>query len=165
MHGIMLKRLGRHNHLIEQNLASSRTAGIGTGPQGTQFFKEHDLYPDPYMFSCPGFDFLDKNSNIKRMINIPLNVTNWNLLYYRLRANFDGFRSEYYPTLVNAQASDDKLIYDLGKRATNITSTDQAATVEFEDLQAGGSQTVHADLVICCRWAKLHHPRKIHARP
>lgn len=151
MHGIMLKRLGHHVHLIEQNLTSTRTdhaAGMGTGPQGTQFLHDHDLYPAPYSLSCPGFSFLDTNSNVKRVLNLPLNVTSWNVLYHRLRANFDGLRSEYCPALINAPASDGKAIYDFGKQATRVTSTDQLATVELNDLQAGGSQTIHADLVI-----------------
>lgn len=151
MHGIMLKRLGHHVHLVEQNLTSTRTdhaAGIGTGPQGAQFFREYDLYLGPYSFSCPGVNFLDKNSNIKRALNLPLNVTSWNVLYHRLRANFDGLRSEYCPALIDAVVSDGKAVYDLGKRATRVTSTDQFATVELNDLQAGGSQTIHADLVI-----------------
>lgn len=151
MHGIMLKRLGHHVHLIEQSLSSTRSdnaAGIGTGPQGAEFFKEHDLYPGRYSFSCPGFNFLDKNSNVKRVLNLPLNVTSWVVLYYRLRANFDGLRSEHCPESINAPVSDGKAIYDQGKRATNIVSTDQLATVEFEDLRAGGSRTIHADLVI-----------------
>lgn len=56
MHGIMLKRLGHHVHLIEQSLSSARTdhaAGMGTGPQGTEFMKEHDLYPTQYSFPLP----------------------------------------------------------------------------------------------------------------
>ena len=151
MHGIMLKRLGHNVHLVEQTLASTRAdhaAGIGTGPQGSQFFKEHDLYSTQYSFSCPGFSFLDKNSNVKRVFNLPLNVTSWNVLYHRLRANFDGLRSEYCPTTIGAPESDGKAIYDSGKRATNVVSSDQLATVEIDDLQAGGSRTVHADLVI-----------------
>ena len=151
MHGIMIKRLGHHVHLIEQNLTSTRTdqaAGIGTGPQGLQFFKEHDLYPALYSFSCPGFSFLDKNSNVKRFFNLPLNVSSWNVLYYRLRANFDGLPSQYCPKLIDFPESDGKAVYDLGKRATNVAVTDNLATVEFDDLQAGGSGTVHADLVI-----------------
>ena len=151
MHGVMLKRLGHHVHLIEQNLSSTRTdnaAGIGTGPMGAQFFKEHDLYPSLYSFSCPGFNILDKDSNVKRVLNIPLNLTSWNVLYYRLRANFDGLQSEYYPALTSAPASDGEAVYELGKRATNVVSTDQLVTVEFEDLQTKGSRTLHADLVI-----------------
>ena len=151
MHGIMTKRLGHHVHLMEQNLSSTRTdhaAGIGTGPRGLQFLKEHDLYPAPYSLSCPGLSFLDKRSDIKRRFNLPLNLTSWNVLYYRLRANFDGLQSEYCPKIIDFPESDGKAIYDLGKRATNIVPTDNLATVEFDDLQTGGSGTIHADLVI-----------------
>lgn len=151
MHGIMFKRLGHHVHLIEQNLTSTRTdhaAGIGTGPLGLQFFKEHDLYPAPYSFSCPGFSFLDKHSNVKRLLDLPLNVTSWNVLYYRLRANFDGLQSKYCSKPIDVPESDGKAIYDLGKRATNVVPNDDLATVEFEDLQTGGNGRIDADLVI-----------------
>lgn len=62
MHGIMVKRLGHDVHLLEQTLSSTRTdhaAGIGTGPQGSQFLKEHDLCPARYSF---------KESNVKRLL-------------------------------------------------------------------------------------------------
>ena len=121
---------------------------MGTGPQGLEFLKEHDLYPAPYSFSCPGFSFLDKDSNVKRLFTLPLNLTSWNVLYYRLRANFDGLKSGYCPKPIAFPESDGRAIYDLGKRATNVAVTDNLATVEFDDLQAGGSKMIHADLVI-----------------
>ena len=151
MHGIMLKRLGNHVHLLEQNFSSIRTdhaAGIGTGPQGKQSFEDHDLLPGRYAFSCSSYNILDKDCNVKRAVNTPLNVTSWNVLYYRLRANYDGLRSAYYPESIKHPPTDGTATYDLGKRATNISSTDQLASVEYEDLKAGGSRTIHADLVI-----------------
>lgn len=59
-----------------------------------------------------------------------------------------GFGANIVQALINAPVSDGKAIYDRGKRATSIVSTDQFATVEFDDLQTGGSQIIHADLVI-----------------
>lgn len=151
MHGIMLKRLGHNVRILEQNRSSTRTdhaAGIGTGPQGTQFMKEQDFYPTQGTFSCPGFAFLDKKSNVKRLLNLPLNVTSWNIIYYRLRANFDGLQSDYCPTSIEVSASDGKTTYELGKQVTNVTSSNLLTTIEFNDLEAGGSGTAHADLVI-----------------
>ena len=151
MHGIMLKRLGHHVHILEQNLSWVRTdhaAGIEIGPQGTQFFKEHDLYREPYSFSCPGFNFLDKESNIRNQIDTPFDVTSWDVLYYRLRANFNGFQSEYCPTPIEFPAYDGRTRYDIGKRATNALSIDRFALIEFDDLEDGGKGTIHADLVI-----------------
>lgn len=100
------------------------------------------------LFPCPGFNFLDKSSNVRRQLNSPLNVTSWNVLYYRLRANFDGLQSEYCPALIDAPASDGKAVYDPGKRATNVSTIDNFAAVEYDDFQAGESRTIHADLVI-----------------
>ncbi|KAL8735002.1 MAG: hypothetical protein Q9166_001127 [cf. Caloplaca sp. 2 TL-2023] len=151
MHGIMLKRHGHNVRLLEQNTSSTRTdhgAGIGTGPLGLDFHKIYDLYPTPYSFSSPGFHFLDKNANIKRQINTPLNLTSWNVLYYRLRANFDGLTSDYCPEPIKFPESDGQALYDLGKSATDVFSTDQLATVEYHDLKSSRSSTVHADLVI-----------------
>ena len=50
--------------------------------------------------------------------------------------------------MINAPSSDGEALYDLGKRETRVTSTDQLATVELSDLHAGGSQTIQADLFI-----------------
>lgn len=100
MHGIMIKQLGHNVRILEQTTSSVRTdqaAGMGTGPQGREFFEQHDVYAKPYSFACPGFQFLDKEANIKRTLNLPLNLTSWNVLYYRLRANFDAFESTFCP--------------------------------------------------------------------
>ncbi|KAL8698343.1 MAG: hypothetical protein Q9201_006623 [Fulgogasparrea decipioides] len=147
----MLKRHGHNVRLLEQNTSSIRTdhgAGMGTGPLGHDFLKAYDLVPTPYSFASPGFQFLHKQANIKREINTPLNLTSWNVLYYRLRANFDGLTSDYWPEPIEFPDSDGQAIYDLGRRATNILETDQLATVEYDDLQSEGSGTIHADLVI-----------------
>ncbi len=151
MHGIIMKRLGHNVRILEQNLSSTRTdhaAGIGTGPQGLQFFMENDRYPRPYSFACPGFQFLDRASNVKRVIDLSLNLSSWNVLYYRLRANFDSLQSEYCPEPINPAATDGKAVYDLGKQATNASYNDGFVTVEYNNLEVAGGGTIHADLVI-----------------
>ncbi|KAL8895743.1 MAG: hypothetical protein Q9207_008037 [Kuettlingeria erythrocarpa] len=151
MHGVMLKRHGHNVRILDRSLTSARTdqaAGMGTGPQGREFFEQHDLFGEPYSFACPGFQFLDKDANIKRTLNLPLNLTSWNVLYYRLRANFDAYESEFCPNPPSASETDGSTVYDLGKRATNVVYADNLVTVEFEDLIGGGEGSVHADLVI-----------------
>ena len=147
----MIKRHGHNVRILDQSLTSTRTdqaAGMGTGPQGLEFFQKHDLYNEPYSFACPGFQFLDKKSNIKRTLNLPLNLASWNVLYYRLRANFDALESGFCPEPPIATDKDGTTLYDLGKRATNVSYTDNLVEVEFDDLINGGGGVVHADLVI-----------------
>lgn len=98
MHGIMIKRLGHNVRILDQSISSIRTdhaAGMGTGRDDLEFFKEHDIDPHQYSFNCPGMQRLDKNANIEHRLNIPLNLTSWNVLYYRLRANFDSFKAAF----------------------------------------------------------------------
>lgn len=57
MHGIMIKRLGHNVRILDQSRSSTRNdqaAGMGTGPQGLEFLKQHDLDARPYAFACPG---------------------------------------------------------------------------------------------------------------
>lgn len=151
MHGIMIKRLGHNVRILDQSLATMCTdhaAGMTTGPQGHELLRKHDCYQQPYSFPCPGLQFIDKKSNIKRLIDVPLNLTSWNVLYYRLRANFDGLKSEFCPEPPEATDVEGDAIYDLGKKATNVSYADNRITVEFDDLVDGGGGFAHADVVV-----------------
>ena len=157
MHGIMIKRLGHNVRILDQGRSSSPTdqaAGIGTGPQGREFFEQQDVYSKPYSFACPGFQFLDKEANIKRTLNMPINLTSWNVLYYRLRANFDGLDSVFCPNPPGPKAIEGHTVYDLGKKCTNVTYVDHLVTVEYDDLIRGGGGSVQADLVIAADGSK-----------
>ena len=91
---------------------------------------------------------MDKNANIKRHLNIPLNLTTWNDLYYRLRANFDSFKSDFCPDPPICSGNKGRAKLDVGKKATNVVYKDQLVEVEFADMSTGGSGVVEADLVI-----------------
>ena len=82
------------------------------------------------------------------MIKLPINLTSWNVLYYRLRANFDGLRSEYCSDPPEPGDNKGRAIFELGKRCTNVTDGDQLITIEYDDLINGGSGRYQADLVI-----------------
>lgn len=151
MHGTMIKRSGHNVRILDQSLASMRTdhaAGMTTGPQGHELLQKHDFDPRPYSFPCPGAQIVDKQSNVNRLVNIPLNLTGWNVLYYRLRANFDGLKSEFCPEPPEATDADGDAVYDLGKRVTNVSYAENRVTVEFDDLVNGGGGSVRADVVV-----------------
>ena len=168
MHGIMVKRLGHNVRILEQNTSSIRTdqaAGMGTGPEGREFFEKHDVCRSPYSFACPGFQILDKQANVKRTINLPLNLTSWNVLYYRLRANFDGLQSDFCPNPPPASEFEGSAVYDLGKKATNVVYVDGLVTVEFEDLIRGGSGSTHGDMVIVADGSNSSVRRSLVTKP
>jgi len=151
MHGIAIKRLGHNVHLLERTLTSLRDgqgAGISAGPQVQEFLKKHDLSRQPYSLLSPAMQFVDKELNVKEVRRFPLRMTGWNVLYYRLRANFDGLKSDYCPEPPKSIEGEGKAIYDLGKRVTDVSYVDGLVTVEFEDLVNGGGRSLHADLVI-----------------
>ena len=74
-------------------------------------------------------------------------MTSWNVLYYRLRANFDGLISNHYEKIPKNDG-EGKAIYDLGKRVTNISYMDGTVTLTFNDISTGGVGSLNADLVI-----------------
>ena len=151
MHGIMIKRLGHSVRIVDQNPSSFRTdhaAGMGTGPQGLDFLQQYDLCKTSYSFASPGFQYLDKDGKIKRLSDIPLNLTRWTVLYYRLRANFDAFRSDYCLEPPQAAETDGKAVYEVGKRATNVAYAGDLVTVELDDIVNGGHIVTHANFVI-----------------
>ena len=81
-------------------------------------------------------------------MNTPIHLTSWDVLYYRLRANFDGLNSAHCPQPPSWPETDGNVSYDLGKRAIAASYSDNLVTVEYEDLISGGGGSLHADIVI-----------------
>ncbi|KAL9111275.1 MAG: hypothetical protein Q9227_004354 [Pyrenula ochraceoflavens] len=121
---------------------------MGTGPHGKAFLEEHDLDKRPYSFSCDGPQFVDRSGNVTRQLKAPLNLTSWDVLYYRLRANFDGLSSGYCPSPPSSLETGGDVTYNLGKRVTAISCNGDTVTVTFENVISGGTGTYHAHLVI-----------------
>lgn len=69
-------------------------------------------------------------------------------MYYRLRANFDGLKNDYCPEPPTVADAEGDGIYDLGKKATNVSYVDNRVTAEFDDLLNDESGSTHADVVI-----------------
>ena len=151
MAGVMLKRSGQNVRILEQSTSSIRehtAAGMSTGPNGKAFLEKYDRVKSPYSFPCFGPQFVDKAGNVTKNLKIPLNLTNWDTLYYRLRANFDGLESEYCPNPPAQLESDGKATFDAGKQVRSISYNGNVVTMGFNNLSNGGNGTCHANLVI-----------------
>ncbi len=100
MHGIMLKQLGHHVHILERALSSTRgsqAAGITAGPHLQAFLKAYDIYTPPWFSLAPVVKVLDTSSKERMYRKMSLHNTSWDLLYYRMRASFDAYESGHYP--------------------------------------------------------------------
>ena len=150
MHGIVAKRLGHNVRILEQYESSTRegqAAGISAMEYGTQFLAKYDLIPEKsYAVDCVGIQFLDRNAKVKFKVSHPLTMTSWNVLHYRLRANFDGLRSSYCQEPPGGTANDGEVLYENGKRVTNVEYNGIHTTIHYADSKGGG--TLQPDLVL-----------------
>lgn len=151
MHGIMLKRLGHSVQILEQSPESilhDQAAGIRAGEEVQEFLQKYDMLNEPYYLNCPGLQFIDRDAKNLRFVNFPMAMTSWTTLYYRLRANFDGFTSKHCPKPPESTTIDGTAIYELGKRVTDVSYTDGRVEISFDDTINGRCGSLHADLVI-----------------
>jgi 2-polyprenyl-6-methoxyphenol hydroxylase-like FAD-dependent oxidoreductase len=156
MNGIVLKRLGHNVRILEQNTQSQRSdfaAGITTHPQFEEFMKIHDHSQEPWSVHSPGVQFLNKASATKYRVNKPLQMTSWGVIYHRLRANFDGFASDFCPNPPKSREEDGSAVFELGKRVTGLSLVDSGIEVTYEDLLTNEKGTRQADLVILANGA------------
>lgn len=151
MHGVMVKRAGHNAHILEQHTSSKRegqAAGISAGPHMRELLCKHDLCDGGYALLSPGLQYVDTQLNVTGFRKVPMTLTSWNILYYRLRANFDGFQSEYCTKLREEPEGQGKAVYDIGKRVTDVTYANGQVTLMFDDLISGESGSLQPDLVI-----------------
>ena len=73
-------------------------------------------------------------------------MTSWDLLYYLLRANFDGLESDYTHVPAPAEA-EGQGIYLYGHLVTGVKNLGSEIELEYED-KDGNTQATRADLVV-----------------
>ena len=154
MQGIVLKRLGHDVVVLEQYFSSKRegqAAGIVAMQHAQIFMKSHDLLQEqPYAVSCAGVQVLDSNAKVLSGHSAPLKMTSWNVLYYRLRANFDGLESVYCPETPKEPPGNGEATYQQGKKVTDLRYQEGSVFVDFEDTESSNSaaETLQPDMVI-----------------
>lgn len=152
MCGIVLRRLGHDVHILEQYPSSTReglAAGVGLQGNARKLLNRYDLLKDiPVSILSQKAQVLDANLKVKRVFVLQMEMSSWDSIYYRLRANFDAMKSDFClepPVLpiVGGQG-----IFDTGKRAMSVSYNGKHVLVGVEDLIDGGPMTLEADLVI-----------------
>lgn len=150
MHGVMLKQLGHRVRILEKQVGSpkSQMAGIALGAQVKDFLERFDRLDQSFALKSECLQYIDTQARMKTFFVTPRSVTSWDTLFYRLRANFDGLRSTYYPEPPQPDPEDGTAVYDSGKIMTNLLLRDGRVAIEFDDLETGESGRADADLVL-----------------
>ena len=151
MHGIVLRSLGHNVKILECNaLAVQKNLGAGVAAMEDvhTFMQRFDVTKTPYTVPSQNVQFLDKTVKVRTKWDVSVKMTSWNCLYFLMRANFDGLMSDICPRPPDPTALTGTAIYEHGKNVIGVDYVDRLVTITFQDLETGGSGSVHADLVI-----------------
>ena len=152
MQGIAIKRLGHNVTILEQHHSSTRegqAAGIVTMEHSQTFLNRYDLLQDqPYAVDCSSVQILDKALKAKHTFQRSMKMSSWNVLYYRLRANFDGLTSSYCTRQPLESDGVGKAMYSQGTRVIQVQVVDDIVRVEYQNLLESSTEFQSADLVI-----------------
>ncbi len=149
IHGVVFKRLGHNVRIIERNpspLLHDQGAGVVAQPQVQEFLRDYDLTHREYAVTSPKLQFLNMEGDVVQTIDMVWKLTSWDLLYYLLRANFDGVKSAYCDVPEPAEG-DGTGIYDYGHTATNVRYEDGQVWVDFKN-RDGKEESAAPDMVI-----------------
>lgn len=150
--GVALTRLGHNVDILESAVKSARygmAAGIGLASHVKAFLEKHDrLAHVPFSLPSECFHVLGENLETQRTLLHGYNLTSWDSMYYRLRANFDGFESSYYPHPPPRQATDGRATFHAGARALDAWEVGDELVVKTEDVTTGASREYRADYVV-----------------
>lgn len=123
-------------------------AGIGLSLKIRDFFENEDSLKDVPL-GIPNDDvlILNKDLNVRYKIKMGFNMTSWDTMYYRLRANFDALESGYCPIPPVVKGSGQGN-YETGREVTQVANEADRMIVLAKDAASGQAERLEADLVI-----------------
>ncbi|KAI0198776.1 FAD/NAD(P)-binding domain-containing protein [Astrocystis sublimbata] len=154
MCGLLLKHVGCDVEVLEQDGddRKSHMAGIAMGPNVMDLLRDHDRLTKPFTYEIDGLQSLDTSSKPGRIVATGRReITSWDALYYRLRSNFDGRVSAYYPQPPEADIMDGTAVYHSHTRVLDVgraDASDARLTVTSLDRHTNAVSERKADLVI-----------------
>ncbi|KAH8428334.1 uncharacterized protein LDX57_006035 [Aspergillus melleus] len=132
MHALTLHHLGCSVLILEQtpsHAPPSHMAGIAIGPAVLDLLSRFDRASDiPLGIPSDSLQTLDATGHVRPFLRLPRLMTSWDALYFRLRANFDGLRSEYVAEPPGPRAQHGESIesasarakYEIGQRVVGV---------------------------------------------
>jgi 2-polyprenyl-6-methoxyphenol hydroxylase-like FAD-dependent oxidoreductase len=149
MSGLVLKRLGHHVRIYERSpstLLQSQGAGITFGAEGQEFLMKHVVVNRPLFVTSYLRQTLGRNGMPVDQDRRQQKMVSWDLLYFVLRACFDGMESEYCE-VPKKREGEGEARYEYGLKVVNVKDEGETVKVEFEDTKGRKDSDV-ADMVI-----------------
>ncbi|KAF8851872.1 FAD/NAD(P)-binding domain-containing protein [Acephala macrosclerotiorum] len=147
IHGIVLLHAG-HNITILERRPNSAMHGLGAGlscaPEMQEFMAKYDLTNEKYGLDTNEYQFLNSKDEVIRHANMEQRSTTWDVLYYRLRANFDGLRSGYCSV---PEVAVRKGVYRDGCTVLSVKEQDAGVRIEYRD-ENGSENSMDVNLLI-----------------
>ena len=145
-----MKRLGYSVKLFERNptpLLQNQGAGLVAGEHVQAFLSKYDRTKRAVVIPCKFSQYLDSSGSQIHRHPTPMKMTSWDLVYYLLRANFDGIKSPYCD-VPSPLPGDGNVSYGYGRTVKNIRDREGGKVeVEFVD-KDGNNSTELVDQVI-----------------
>jgi 2-polyprenyl-6-methoxyphenol hydroxylase-like FAD-dependent oxidoreductase len=152
MCGIAMKHAGHDVRIIERDSdeRQSHMAGICLGRDCQQFLKRHDNISEAFTLHSEKIQVLNQQGTTMMLVSAQRDIATWDALYYRLRANFDGYSSKYYPVVPSGKIDDGPAVYTSSTNVLDVTkaSSGNEMVVTLENRGSNKTSTVHADLVV-----------------
>ncbi|CZR52736.1 uncharacterized protein PAC_02613 [Phialocephala subalpina] len=146
--GIGLQAAGNIVTIFERRPNSAMLglgAGLSCAPEMQEFMAKYDLTKEPYSLDTNEYQFINSKDEMIRHANMEQRSTTWDVLYYRLRANFDGLRVGYCS--VPDFSGRRKGVYRDGCTVTGVKEIGEGVRVEYRD-ENGSEKSMDVDLLI-----------------
>lgn len=170
MSGILLRRKGHNVRILEVAESSERealAAGIGLQRDVQSFFETEDILKHkPLGVVNPGFRVLDEKLDVKYQLAVSLNLTSWDAVYYRLRANFDGYTNSYNTEVPppDLDSDDGTAKFLTGKKVVKVEDVNGKMTAFAEDVKTGVMEEYTGDIIIAADGANSTIRRQLMPR-
>lgn len=135
--------------IFERNptpLLHNQGAGVVAGGDTQAFFNKYDATGRPIAVISKLRQYLDLQGNQIHEEGTIQKMTSWDLLYYLLRANFDGVESGYCK-VPEPLETDGQGTYEYGHKVNSVKEVGEQVELQYED-KGGKVDTTTADVVI-----------------
>lgn len=135
--------------LLERNptaLLHNQGAGIVAGGDTLAFFKRFNRCDRDLAVSSIRRQYLDRDGEIVHQEDMRQNMSSWDLVYYMLRANVDGVKSDYCEVPKDTE-SKSKVTHLHGHKVTEVREEGKKVVISYET-HDGEKGDMQADLVI-----------------
>lgn len=152
MCGIALKRAGHCVTILDKDgdVRQSHMAGVCLGLDAARYLERHDHIATA--FSYPGYRVQSLKPDLSAHVFVKgrRDITSWDAFYFRLRANFDGYKSSFCPTPAPSSATDGQVAYNGSNEVLGLKRDNENDKMVLT-VRDGNTQEVsekEADLVI-----------------